>query len=229
MIFVIMIAFAIISYAVSSRFKSKVKKYSQEALQVGLSGREIAEKMLRDHDIMDVQVTCTKGKLDDHYNPATKTVNLSPAVYEGRSVISAAIAAHECGHAVQHAHAYSMLQLRSALVPITKVSGTIMNIVVIGSLFFGYFLYSVFPMVAILQIIVASYAFITLFSFVTLPVEFDASKRAMAWLNDKGVVQSNESAKAQDALKWAAMTYVVAALASLVTLLYYASLLLGRD
>ena len=229
MIFVIMIAFAIISYAVSSRFKSKVKKYSQDSLQVGLSGKEIAEKMLRDHDIMDVQVTCTKGKLDDHYDPAKKTVNLSPAVYEGRSVISAAIAAHECGHAVQHAHAYSMLQLRSALVPITKVSGTLMNIIVIGSLFFGYFLYSVFPIEAVLQIIVASYAFITLFSFVTLPVEFDASKRAMAWLNDKGVVQSYESDKAQDALKWAAMTYVVAALASLVTLLYYASLLLGRD
>lgn len=227
-IFIIGIVFMLIGYAVSSMLKSKFKKYSKMPLSTGLSGKEVAEKMLIDHGIGGVRVECVQGKLTDHYNPVEKTVNLSPEVYEGRNAASAAIAAHECGHAVQHASAYSMLQLRSALVPIQNASGRIINIIVMISIFGGYFLFSALPYDLILWVIIAAYGIITLFSFVTLPVEFDASNRALAWIKQNEVVNSSEYDNAKDALKWAALTYVVAAVGSLVTLLYYISLLAGR-
>jgi len=229
-IIVIIIVFAIISFAVSRRLKNKFKKYSQEPLRSGMSGSEIAEKMLADYGIYDVQVTSVNGQLSDNYNPANKTVNLSEQVYSGRSIASAAVASHECGHAVQHANAYSMLQLRSALVPLQSISGKVMNILFMMMIFGGSFLYSTFPYQGILLIIIAAYAIFTLFAFITLPVEFDASKRALAWIDNNGVVTSQEHEGAKDALKWAAMTYVVAAIASLVTLLYYIMAFLGvRD
>lgn len=227
---IIIIGFAIISFAVNQRLKNKFKKYSQEALRSGLSGHEVAEKMLADNGIYDVQVVSVAGHLSDHYNPATKTVNLSESVYHGRSIASAAVAAHECGHAVQHATAYNMLKLRTALVPLQAVSGKIMNFMFLALIFGGSFLYKAMPYQNILLIIIAAYAVFTLFAFVTLPVEFDASKRALAWIDSHGVVSSQEHEGAKDALKWAAMTYVVAAIASLVTLLYYIMAFLGgRD
>jgi len=227
-IFIIGIVFMLIGLAVSQMLKSKFKKYSKIPLSTNMSGKEIAEKMLADHGIGGVRVECVQGKLTDHYNPTNKTVNLSPEVYEGRNAASAAIAAHECGHAVQHATAYSMLQFRSALVPIQNASGKIINAIVMISIFGGYFLYNALPFDLILYVIIAAYSVITLFSFVTLPVEFDASNRALVWIKQNGVVNSSEYNNSKDALKWAAMTYVVAALGSLVTLMYYISLLAGR-
>ncbi|NMM47045.1 zinc metallopeptidase [Marinigracilibium pacificum] len=230
MIWVIFIFFGILSFAIQNRLKSKFKKYSQIQLQNGLTGAEIAKLMLTDNNIHDVKVTCIGGQLTDHYNPATKTVNLSEAVYHGNSAASAAVASHECGHAVQHATAYSWLGFRSALVPIQNVSAKILNIVVMASIFGGAFLFNSFPTQLVLLVIIGSYSVITLFSLVTLPVEFDASNRALAWVQQRNIVTSTEYGMAKDSLKWAAMTYVVAALASLVTLLYYVSLLLGsRD
>lgn len=226
-ILVIIIVFAIISFAVNRRLKNKFKKYSQQPLRSGMSGRAVAEKMLADNGIYDVQVISVTGHLSDHYNPTNKTVNLSEQVYHGNSIASAAVAAHECGHAVQHANAYSMLKLRSALVPLQSISGKIMNFMFIAMIFGGSFLYSTFPYQNILLIIIAAYAVFTLFAFVTLPVEFDASNRALAWIDAKGIVTSQEHEGAKDALKWAAMTYVVAAIASLVTLLYYIMAFLG--
>ena len=229
-IFVIIIAFAIISFAVNTRLKNKFKRYSKEPLRSGLSGKEIAEKMLADNGIYDVQVVSVSGHLSDHYNPGNKTINLSEQVYSGRSIASAAVAAHECGHAVQHAKEYGMLQLRTALVPLQAVSGKIMNFLFLAMIFGGSFLYSTFPSQGILLVIIAAYSIFTLFAFVTLPVEFDASNRALAWIDAKGVVSGQEHEGAKDALKWAAMTYVVAAIASLVTLLYYIMAFLGvRD
>ncbi len=229
-IILIVIVFAIISFAVQARLKNKFKKYSQMSLRSGLSGREVAERMLADNGIYDVQVVSVPGHLSDHYNPATKTVNLSEQVYHGRSIAAAAVAAHECGHAVQHATAYSMLQLRTALVPLQAISGKVMNILFLAMIFGGSFLYSTFPYQQILLVIIAAYGVFTLFAFVTLPVEFDASKRALAWIDSHGIVSSMEHEGAKDALKWAAMTYVVAAIASLVTLLYYIMAFLGsRD
>lgn len=227
-IFIIGIVFMLIGLAVSQTLKSKFKKYSKMPLSTNMSGKEVAEKMLVDHGIGGVRVESVQGKLTDHYDPTNRTVNLSRDVYEGRNAAAAAIAAHECGHAVQHATAYNMLQLRTALVPIQNASGRIINIIVMISIFGGYFLYSALPFNLILYVIIAAYAGITLFSFVTLPVEFDASKRALVWIKQNGVVNSSEYNNAKDALKWAAMTYVVAALGSLVTLLYYVSLLAGR-
>jgi Zn-dependent membrane protease YugP len=225
-----MIVFAIISYSVNARLKNKFKKYSKQALRSGLSGREIAEKMLSDNGIYDVQVTSVKGHLSDNYNPTSKTVNLSEQVYHGRSIASAAVAAHECGHAVQHAKAYSMLQLRTALVPLQAISGKIMNIIFWVMILGGSFLSTALPYQNVLLIIIAAYAIFTLFAFVTLPVEFDASNRALAWIDEKGIVSSQEHEGAKDALKWAAMTYVVAAIASLVTLLYFVLAFMGgRD
>ena len=222
--------FFVLSLVVGQRFKSKFRKYSAQPLRAGLTGREVAEQMLHDNNIHDVKVVAAQGRLTDHYNPATKTVTLSPEVYQGQSVASAAVAAHECGHAIQHATSYSMLQLRSTLVPITNASSTIMNVIILGSMFFGFFVYSIFPIQSILLILIASQLILTVFSLITLPVEFDASNRAMAWLNNRNVVSSMESENAKDALKWAAMTYVVAALASLATLMYYVSIFLGsRD
>ncbi len=227
MILVIGIVFMIISWSVSSRLKSKFKKYSQIGLSSNLSGREIAEKMLADHGIYDVRVVSVEGQLTDHYNPANKTVNLSPEVYHGRSAAAAAVAAHECGHAVQHATAYSFLEFRSAMVPVQNVTARVMNIIFMFMLFGSIFAQGVLPMQTAFLIIIGCYFVFTLFAFVTLPVEFDASSRALAWIDRKGIVNTREHGMAKDALKWAAMTYVVAALSSLVTLLYFIMAYLG--
>jgi Zn-dependent membrane protease YugP len=230
MIFVIMIVFGILSFAVSRRLKNKFKKYSKIPLSKNFSGAEIAKLMLADHGINDVEVTCVQGQLTDHYNPANKTVNLSEEVYNGRNAAAAAVASHECGHAVQHATAYSMLEFRSAMVPVQNASAKVLNIIMMMMLFGGFFLFSAFPINLVLMVIIGAYGIMTLFSFVTLPVEFDASRRALAWIDERGIVNSDEHAMAKDALKWAAMTYVVVALGSLVTLLYYVSIFLGgRD
>ncbi len=228
MILIIAIFFMILSFAVSSRLKGKFKKYSQTALASNLSGKEIAEQMLADNRIYDVKVNCHEGTLTDHYNPANKTVNLSEPVYYGKNAASAAVAAHECGHAVQHATAYQFLELRSALVPLQNASGKILNVIVLASIFGGFFFFSIFPYNYVLLAIIGVYSILTLFSLVTLPVEFDASKRALQWIDAKGITTTQEHAMAKDALKWAALTYVVAALGSLVTLLYYVSIFLGN-
>lgn len=206
---------------ISYRLRSKFKTYAQIPLASGMSGKQVAEKMLHDHGIYDVQVVSVNGFLSDHYNPANKTVNLSPDVYEGRSIASAAVAAHECGHAVQHAAAYSMLMLRSRLVPVVQFSSGIVQWVLLA----GIFTIRIFPGLLLAGIVL--FALTTLFSLVTLPVEFDASRRALAWLKSGQVVGSQEFDKAKDALWWAAMTYVVAAVQSLLTLLYYISIFLG--
>jgi Zn-dependent membrane protease YugP len=210
------------SWLVGWRFRSRFTEYSQVMLSNGLSGKEISEKMLADHHITDVKVISVEGQLTDHYNPVDKTVNLSPDVYHGRSVAAAAVAAHECGHAVQHATAYSWLKFRSAMVPALSVSSRYMQWVLLG----GILLLNTFP--ALLLIGILLFALTTVFSFVTLPVEFDASKRALAWLDNKGITRSNEHEMAKGALNWAAMTYVVAALSSLATLLYYIAIFMGR-
>lgn len=220
--YIIMIGFLLLSFIISWRFKSKFNEYSQQMLANGLSGREIAEKMLYDHGITDVKVISVEGSLTDHYNPADKTVNLSPDVYHGRSVASAAVAAHECGHAVQHATAYSWLQFRSAMVPALSVSSRYMQWVLLG----GILLLNTFP--ALLFIGILLFALTTLFSFITLPVEFDASNRAIAWLETNNITQRNETETAKSALKWAASTYVIAALSSLATLVYYIMIFMGR-
>lgn len=227
-IVVIAIIFAIISGIVSSRLKSKFRRYSRTPLASNMSGKEIAEKMLRDNGILDVKVISVPGRLTDHYNPANKTVNLSEPVYAGRNAAAAAVASHECGHAVQHATAYSMLRLRTALVPIQNASGKILNFIVLASIFGGAFLFRAFPTDIILMTIIGTYSVLTLFSFVTLPVEFDASNRALKWISSRGIVNQNEYGMAKDALKWAALTYVVAALGSLVSLLYFIAIFMGR-
>ena len=230
MIWLIAIATFIASMAVQARLKSKFKKYAKVPLASGLSGKEVAELMLRDNGIYDVNVLSVGGQLTDHYNPANKTVNLSPDVYSGRSAAAAAIAAHECGHAVQHANSYSMLQLRSSLVPLQNASAKILNIIVIASIFGGSFLFQTFPISQFLLLVIGLYSVLTLFSLVTLPVEFDASNRALAWISERRIFEREEHSMAKDALWWAAMTYVVAALGSLATLMYYVSIFLGsRD
>lgn len=230
MIIVIGVIFMIISFAVSSRLKNKFRKYSRIQLTTPLSGKEIAEKMLADHQIYGVKVLSVQGELTDHYNPSNKTVNLSPEVYSGRSAAAAAIAAHECGHAVQHARAYSFLEFRSMLVPVQNISAKVLNIVVMISIFGSFMLSSALPYETIILVIIGCYTVLTLFSFVTLPVEFDASKRALVWIKSAGIANAEEQDMAKDALKWAAMTYVVAALGSLVTLLYFIMSFLGsRD
>lgn len=217
----LMIVIFAVSAFVSWRLKSKFNEYSQIGLANGLSGAEIAQKMLNENGIYDVRVVSTEGMLTDNYNPQDKTVNLSSDVYYGRSVAAAAVAAHECGHAVQHQQAYAPLKLRSALVPALTISSRYMQWVILA----GIFMLRTTPIP--LAIGVALFALTTLFSFVTLPVEFDASRRALAWIQSRGVVNDREYGQAKDALWWAAMTYVVAALGSLATLLYYASLLSG--
>ncbi|HLS95362.1 hypothetical protein BC792_101304 [Sphingobacterium allocomposti] len=223
---VLFIGIAVISWIVQSRFKNKFKKYSEIPLTSGLSGAEIAQKMLHENGIYDVQIlVANEGQLSDHYNPANKTVNLSPEVYHGRSVAAAAVAAHECGHAVQHATAYSWLQFRSAMVPVVSIASRLTSWVLMAGVMLMVF--SGNPW--ILAIGVGALFLTTLFSFITLPVEFDASNRALAWLDASNVTPNREEHDgAKDALKWAAMTYVVAALSALVTLLYYAYLLFGR-
>ena len=216
--YLIIIAFALISAAVSNRLKSKFKKYAKVNLRNGLSGREIAEQMLSDHGITDVKVVSTPGMLTDHYNPKTKTVNLSEGVYSQRHASAAAVAAHECGHAVQHAIGYEWLQMRSTLVPMLNVASQLSMFVIFGGLILA-------QTMAFGQLIayvgVALFGLGTLFSFITLPVEYDASNRAIAWLKRKNMVSRQELDAAEDALKWAARTYVVAAIGSLATLLYF--------
>ncbi|MRX47580.1 zinc metallopeptidase [Pedobacter puniceum] len=223
---ILFIGIAIISFIVQWRFKSKFKQYSEIALSSALSGAEIARKMLADHGINDVEIISVDGQLTDHYNPADRTVNLSPDVYHGRSIAAAAVAAHECGHAVQHARAYSWLQFRSAMVPVVSVASNLVQWV----LLIGVMLMAFGNNPIVLAIGVGALAILTVFSFVTLPVEFDASKRALVWLqSNKGIMQTSvEHDQAKNALWWAAMTYVVAALSSLATLLYYAMMLFGR-
>lgn len=212
----------LISMYVQWRLKSKFEEYSQVGLSNGMSGREIAEKMLRDSGIYDVRVVSVEGQLTDHYNPQDKTVNLSPDVYYGRSVSAAAVASHECGHAVQHATAYQWLQFRSQMVPFLSVSSRYMQWVILA----GVVLLNTTPIPLALG--VALFAVTTLFSFITLPVEYDASNRALAWIQNNRIVNEKEYFMAKDALKWAARTYLVAAIGSLATLLYYVSLLMGR-
>jgi len=220
----------IVSLLVSWSLQSKFKKYAQIGLQNNLTGAEIAAIMLRDHAIYDVEITCVEGHLTDHYNPSNKTVNLSEAVYHGNSVVSVAVAAHECGHAVQHATAYSMLEFRSAMVPIQNISAWVLQIIFILAFFGSYLLSNLFPLQTVLLVIIAAHGVITLFSFVTLPVEYDASKRALTWMTEREIVTQNEHAMAKDALNTAALTYVVAALGSAATLLYYvASFLSSND
>ncbi|MEQ6167043.1 MULTISPECIES: zinc metallopeptidase [unclassified Ekhidna] len=227
MLLVIIVVFMIASWAVSTRLKNKFKKYSQVTLGSGLSGREIAELMLRDNGIYDVSVTSVQGKLTDHYNPANKTVNLSPDVYNGRSAAAAAVAAHECGHAVQHAKAYRWLEFRSAMVPVQNVSAKVINFVFIA-MFIGAFGLNMLNTTTALLVIIACYSVFTLFAFVTLPVEYDASNRALAWIKDRNIVDDREHRMAKDALNAAASTYLVAALGALATLLYYVMLFLGN-
>lgn len=214
-IYLLSIIFVVISMLVSMRLKGKFAAYSKVALGGGLSGKEIAEQMLRQSGIYDVQVTAVEGSLTDHYNPLTKTVNLSQDVYHGRSVASAAVAAHECGHAVQHATSYQWLAMRSRLVPFVQFSSGIVQWVLLG----GIMLIGVFPQLLLAGI--ALFAVTTLFSLITLPVEFDASKRALAWLDSAGIAVGKQHEQAKDALYWAAMTYVVAAVASIATLVQY--------
>lgn len=220
----------LVSWYVSSKLKSKFEYYSNVHLRNGLSGKEVAEKMLRDNGINDVQVISVPGQLTDHYNPGDKTVNLSEGVYMQRNAAAAAVAAHECGHAVQHAVGYSMLQLRSKLVPIVNISSNLMQFVImagIAVMFASRTIENPNGNTTVLAIGVALFAVTTLFAFITLPVEYDASNRAMKWLKDTGTVTAEEYVGVQDSLKWAARTYVVAAIGSLVQLLYWVSLLMG--
>jgi len=219
----------VVGMIVSSRLKSKFKEYSQTHLAKDLTGAEIARLMLADHGIHDVQVISVDGQLTDHYNPANRTVNLSHDVYHGRNAAATAVAAHECGHAVQHATAYSMLQFRSAMVPVQNVSATILNFMMMAMMFGAFFASSVLPIKTALLIIIACYAVFALFALVTLPVEFDASKRALVWVESRGIVNRQEHDMAKDALKWAAMTYVVAAIGAVTTLVYYVMMYLGSD
>jgi Zn-dependent membrane protease YugP len=212
----------LLSFYVSWKFKSKVKQYSAVGLANHLTGAEIAKMMLNDNGIYDVQILSSEGELSDHYNPESRTVNLSHDVFYGRSVISAAVAAHECGHAVQHSKAYIWLKFRSSVVPAVSIASKYVQWVLLG----GILLINVFPALLLMGIIL--FATITVFSIITLPVEFDASNRALAWLETKNIVRPEEYPMTKDALKWAASTYVVAAIASVATLLYYLQIYLGR-
>ncbi|MDX9918564.1 MAG: zinc metallopeptidase [Paludibacter sp.] len=221
-IYIIFGVFALISWAVSANLQSKFKKYSKIPLSYGMTGREVAEKMLRDNGIYDVKVISTSGQLTDHYNPVNKTVNLSEGVYASNSVAAAAVAAHECGHAVQHATAYAPLTMRSKLVPVVSFASNWMQWVLLA----GILMLETFPQLMLAGIIL--FATTTLFSFITLPVEINASSRALAWLSNAGITNYETNGPARDALKSAAYTYVVAALGSLATLVYYILMFLGR-
>ncbi|WP_029904769.1 zinc metallopeptidase [Prevotella sp. 10(H)] len=209
------------SLAVSQMLKSKFNKYSRIPLASGMTGRDVAEKMLHENGIYDVKVVSTGGMLTDHYNPSNKTVNLSEGVYSSNSVAAAAVAAHECGHAVQHAHAYGPLKMRSALVPVVSFASSWVTWVILAGIIF----IQSFP--ALIWIGIGLFAMTTIFSFITLPVEINASQRALAWLNTAGVTNTSNHDMAKDALKWAAYTYVIAAIGSLATLLYYIMIALG--
>jgi Zn-dependent membrane protease YugP len=224
--YLIIIVFGIVSSLVSSRLKKKFKQYSQVMLRNGMSGKEIAEQMLADHGIRDVKVVSTPGMLTDHYNPRTKTVNLSEGVYSQRNASAAAVAAHECGHAVQHNIGYEWLTMRSTLVPVVNVASSFSMWVIFGGLILGQ---STAFGQTIALIGVGLFGMGTLFSFITLPVEYDASNRAIHWLKRKNMVSQQELAGAEDALKWAARTYVVAAIGSLATLLYFLLRVMGNS
>lgn len=220
---IIFIGVALVSWLVQMNLQSKFKKYSKVPLNNGMTGRDVALKMLHDNGIYDVEVTHTPGHLTDHYNPANKTVNLSEDVYEGDSVMAAAVAAHECGHAVQHAQAYAPLAMRSKLVPVVSFASQWMTWLLLG----GILMLQSFPQLLLAGIIL--FAMTTLFSFITLPVEINASKRALVWLSRSGITNSYNHSQAEDALRSAAYTYVVAALGSLATLIYYVMLFMGRS
>lgn len=221
LIYVIFIGFLILSWVISSVLKSKFKIYSKIPLENGMSGKEVAEKMLRDNGIYDVKIESVPGQLTDHYNPANKTINLSPEVFDGRSVSSAAVAAHETGHAVQHAKAYAWLGFRSSLVPAMSFASKYVQWI----LLIGILVVQRFPALLLTGIVL--FALTTIFSFITLPVEINASKRALVWLSGSGITTYENHEKAQDALRWAAYTYVAAALGSLATLLYYITIFMG--
>lgn len=218
-----------IGLLVSWRLKQRFAEYSKIHSISGLSGREIAERMLHDYGIYDVRITCVPGQLTDHYNPIDKTVNLSEEVYHGTNAAAMAVAAHECGHAVQHAKAYKPLEWRSKLVPLQHASGTILNILMMLSFIGGALLSNLFPVKFLLLVIVIAYGIIALFSLVTLPVEFDASKRALAWIERSGTATREEYERSKSALNLAATTYVVAALGAIVTLIYYLLSFLGAN
>jgi len=224
-IFIVSLIFVGISMLVSSILKSRFAAYSKIPLAARLTGKEVAEKMLRENGIYDVKVASVDGFLSDHYNPANKTINLSPEVYSNYSIAAAAVAAHETGHAVQHAHAYAWLNLRSTLVPAVQFSSTIVNWILLIGIFMA-----ASGNTTLLLVGIALFAVTVLFSLITLPVEFDASRRALAWLKHTNVTNASEFPKAKNALTWAAMTYVVAALAAVVTLLQYIMVFMGsRD
>jgi len=227
MYILILIVFMLIGYLVGARLKSKFREYAKVPLSSGLSGAEVAQKMLDDNRIYDVTITSVEGELTDHYNPQNRTINLSRDIYYGRSVSSAAVAAHETGHALQHATSYSMLQFRSKMVPIVNISSKMMNVIFILG-FVGVFAMGMGQ--SLFLILIFAQAAITLFSLVTLPVEYDASNRALAWLTDSSIARGEEYDKAKDALSWAARTYVVAALAAVTQLLYFVLSFMGaRD
>lgn len=221
-IWIIFIGFTLLSWLVGQQLKSRFTKYSKIPTANGMTGRDVVEKMLKDNDISGVKIGSIEGQLTDHYNPVDRTINLSHDVYFGNSIAAAAVAAHECGHAVQHAQAYSMLKLRSALVPMVSFASRYMQWILLS----GILLISIFPHLLLIGIIL--FATTTLFSLVTLPVEIDASHRALAWLRNSGITTYETQDKAQNALKWAAYTYVIAALSSLATLLYYIMIYMNR-
>lgn len=221
-ILIIFIFFMLLSWIVGNQLKSRFKKYSKIPVSYGITGKEVAEKMLADYGISNVKVVSVPGELTDHYHPVHKTVNLSREVYSGNSVAAAAVAAHECGHAVQHAKAYSFLQMRSALVPVVSFASKWVQWILLA----GILMVQTFPQLLLAGIVM--FGLTTVFSFITLPVEVDASKRALAWLNRSGITTQSTHPHAQDALRWAAYTYVVAALSSLATLLYYIMIFMGR-
>jgi Zn-dependent membrane protease YugP len=214
--------FMLLSWLVQMRMKSKFDKYSKVPLMNGMSGKDIAEAMLRQNGITDVRIMSVEGQLTDHYNPLDRTINLSPNVYNGRSVMAASVAAHETGHALQHATAYMWLQMRSQLVPIVSISSRWVQWILLA----GILMINIFPSLLLIGIIL--FGLTTLFSFITLPVEFDASNRALDWLSSTGMIRGEQHEMAKDGLHWAAMTYVIAALASLATLMYYVMIFLGR-
>ena len=227
MIFIILLVFMVAGFAVQARLKNRFKKYSESYLSSGLSGAEVARRMLNFYGLDSVQIISVPGQLTDHYNPANKTVNLSPEVYEGRNISAAAVAAHECGHAVQHATAYAWLTMRSKMVPVVSFSGKIMNMVFLFSIL-GMSVLGFFGFEQALVVVIAAQAVVATFALVTLPVEYDASRRALVWLQGAGITDASNHHQAEDALKWAARTYLVAAAAAVTQLLYYIMLYMGR-
>lgn len=217
----------LLGWAVQAKLKSKFKQYAAMPISTGMSGKEVAEKMLADHGITRVRVISTPGKLTDHYNPKDLTVNLSPEVFEGRNVSAAAVAAHECGHAVQHATAYKWLEMRSQMVPAVSISSKMLNYIFLAGMF-GMGVLHIFTMDMVILAVIFFQAMITLFSVITLPVEYDASYRAVVWLENAGVVENHELEGVNDALKWAARTYLISAIAAITYLAYYVLMFLGN-